>query len=94
MTFFLGSCVMAVVWGILALVDPPESRWEQVEPWMYFGGPLGASYVVASILFAPIVGVANFFVAGMLLHTGISDHVIGCLSLCSDLRSALLLYYY
>ena len=55
---------MAVVWGILALVDPPESRWEEAEAWMYFGGPLGASYVVASILFAPIIGVANFFVAG------------------------------
>lgn len=77
--FSVSLCFISTIWGIsvgikgngLSDVHLDEASW-----WMFFGGPLGAFYMFASVLLAPFLGVAWFFVAviaGQLLMSLLID---------------------
>jgi transporter family-2 protein len=78
LAFFTGGTIGWTVWGI-ALAAFPRIRdpdFAATAWWMYFGGPLGASYVLASVAVAPLLGVALFFisvVAGQLVMASLID---------------------
>ena len=49
------------------------TRW-----WMWIGGPLGVIYVMATLLFPPIIGYGAFFsmmVAGQMIFSAAIDHI-------------------
>ena len=62
--------------SIYRLPDPRRlrlTRW-----WMWIGGPLGVIYVMATLLFPPIIGYGAFFsmmVAGQMIFSAAIDHV-------------------
>lgn len=65
-SFGVALILASICWGVsvgimgggVSNVHLNETVW-----WMYFGGPLGAFYVVMSVQLAPVLGVAWFFVA-------------------------------
>src|SRR5690606_7769965 len=61
-SFFCGTLIILILWGILILADPDirDPEPQDSEWWMWMGGALGASYVTASTILAPRIGVAIF----------------------------------
>ena len=78
LAFLTGGTIGWTVWGIALAADPRirDPDFAATAWWMSFGGPLGASYVLASVAVAPLLGVALFFisvVAGQLVMASLID---------------------
>lgn len=57
---------------------PAKRRLKITHWWMWIGGPLGVSYVMATLLCPPIIGYGAFFatmVAGQMIFSGTIDHI-------------------
>ncbi len=57
---------------------PDRRRLKITHWWMWIGGPLGVIYVMATLLFPPVIGYGAFFsmmVAGQMMFSAAIDHV-------------------
>ncbi len=57
---------------------PDQRRLKLTHWWMWIGGPLGVIYVMATLLFPPVIGYGAFFsmmVAGQMIFSAAIDHV-------------------
>ena len=71
-TILLSGYVVAVRAGIPSIADVAQAPW-----WVWFGGLLGALYLVATIVVAPRLGATLFFglvVAGQMTNSLLLDH--------------------
>lgn len=66
LSFSVALGFIAIIWAVSIPIiggGLTKVHMDQTEWWMFFGGPLGAFYVEASVQLAPVLGVAWFFVA-------------------------------
>ena len=70
--------IVSVLWLIWFNDVGDLSRFKELPWWVVVGGVVGAVFVAGSIITAPVLGVALFFVcmvAGQLIGSTIIDHV-------------------
>ena len=57
---------------------PDRRRLRLTHWWMWIGGPLGVIYVMATLLYPPVIGYGAFFsmmVAGQMIFSAAIDHI-------------------
>ena len=57
---------------------PDRRRLRITHWWMWIGGPLGVIYVMATLLYPPVIGYGAFFsmmVAGQMIFSAAIDHI-------------------
>lgn len=57
---------------------PDRRRLAITQWWLWIGGPLGVIYVMATLLFPPVIGYGAFFammVAGQMMFSAAIDHI-------------------
>ena len=70
--------IVSVLWLIWFNDVSDFSRFRELPWWVVVGGVVGATFVAGSIVTAPVLGVALFFVcmvAGQLIGSTIIDHI-------------------
>ena len=80
--FTVGSILLLIIlfWTCRKSIYrlPDRRRLHITQWWMWIGGPLGVIYVMATLLYPPVIGYGAFFsmmVAGQMIFSAAIDHV-------------------
>jgi len=80
--FTIGSLLLIILLLYTARKNiyrlPDRRRLKLTHWWMWIGGPLGVIYVMATLLFPPVIGYGAFFsmmVAGQMIFSASIDHI-------------------
>lgn len=76
-SFLVGSVALVVFLGLTRTTWPARAQWLAIPWWAWFGGILGAFYVVSTIIAGPRLGAAALLaliVLGQLVTSLLVDH--------------------